>query len=264
MRTCEFCAATLLGDTTECESCGRTMLPIRTSFARDNSLQTTHIHDANTSIPIDVSYSNTLPSNMQRGRSLWAYDIRSSSQKEPAREGLFLPKTQLAEKLSTTYRRIGLLTAVMVLVVIFSSIAGFEVGRLTPVLRLVEATHATLGDLLHVQGQNFIAGGIVILSRDKSSSLTITLRPTFQTIHTKSGVQTVPNGTQGTISGNTLTLDKSGTFDITILVNENWSIGRHTIQASEQFGLLRAEISFNVLRPPHHSTTSMIIPSERI
>ncbi len=135
----------------------------------------------------------------------------------------------------------------MVLIIVFSSITGFAVGKLTPVLSLVGATHATLGDLLHIHGQNFIVGETVIFTHDSSSALDITPRSTIQTISPKSNI--VLSGTEGTISGNTLTVGKSGTFDVTISVAEKWSIGRHTIQASEQFGLLHAEISLNVLRP---------------
>ena len=150
-------------------------------------------------------------------------------------------------------RSIGLLLASMILIIVFSGITGFEVGKLTPVLRLVGATHATLGDLLHIHGQNFIVGEKVIFTRDSSSALDITPRPTLQTIPPKSGERAVFDRAEGPISENTLVVGKGGMFDATISVEKNWGIGHHTIQASEQFGLLYAQISFNVLRPAVNS-----------
>ena len=151
------------------------------------------------------------------------------------------------------HRNIGLLLASMILIIVFSGITGFEVGKLTPVLRLMGATHATLGDLLHIHGQNFLVGEKVIFTRDSSSTLDITPRPMLQTIPPERGERTVSDRAAGPVSGNTLVVGKGGMFDATISVEKNWGIGRHTIQASEQFGLLHAEISFNVLRPAVNS-----------
>jgi hypothetical protein len=129
------------------------------------------------------------------------------------------------------------------------------------------------GSVLHLHGDHFIWGGAVSLTLDKGVHLatidqtylpgsveaTATAaakqQPPSSAIATAtavaehsptnvSGQQSPESNARATFSP--IPVNFLGSFDANILVNVNWTLGKHTIHAQEQFGSRHADISFTV------------------
>ena len=146
--------------------------------------------------------------------------------------------------------------------------AGFTVWA--PVLSLSGGTDVVLGGTLHLHGRNFIPGSSVTLTLDGSIPLYYTYLHPPQRIG--GGYGTNSAVAAGMLAGlvfsssNTITTGGDGTFNASIPINLNWSLGRHTIRASESITQRSAELSFTIflagtLPQPAPSGTPSLSPT---
>ncbi len=112
----------------------------------------------------------------------------------------------------------------VVVVIIIGGILGTIFLILPPSLSL--SGNVISGGMLYVHGGNFFPGGTVVLTLDDGQVLT-------------------PVSSNGPV-----TVGGTGTFDATIAGTENWSLGQHTIHATESSGSRNGALNFT-LNPNH-------------
>ncbi len=168
----------------------------------------------------------------------------------------------------------GCLTWLIVVIlplIILASIFGVGLIVFTPTLTLSSGTNVVIGGSFHLHGSNFIQGSTVTLVLDNTIPLLFTsgLAPS-QLAYTEQSNVALGAFTQhiGQIPNpqNTVKVSGDGTFDVTITVDKSWSVGTHTIRATESFSSRSVIRSFNVSMPgqtptPTATTTPTASPS---
>ena len=149
----------------------------------------------------------------------------------------------------------GLPCGVMVLIIavicliIAGTIGGLFLG-LPPTISISGSTGVTSGGVLHLHGSNFVPGSSVTLTLDN----TIPLFATFNTApavtaHTASSALPMSLAGQFKLANSHITAGSNGTFDVTIPVSTNWSLGQHTIRAREDISSRSTVIDFRIDAP---------------
>jgi hypothetical protein len=129
-----------------------------------------------------------------------------------------------------------------------------------PALSLTGGSTVISGGILHVHGKGFLPGGRITLTLDNGLPVSsIHHNPTrvtaFNEIRGASSASTLQmllteQSVPQAASNATISVSTLGTFDATVQVSANWSLGLHTIHATESFGARTAELSFTIIAAP--------------
>ncbi len=165
--------------------------------------------------------------------------------------------------------RSGCVVWLIILIIPLLILAGtFAVGAtlLAPTLSLSGGRSVALGGSLELYGSGFIPGSTVILTLDGAIPLYYTNQQTLQRAFHRVNYRTemavdMMAQLQLPTASNTLTVGSNGTFDVTIVANEQWGAGTHTIRAAEQFTLRGATLQFTTYQS---GTTPLATPTPTI
>jgi uncharacterized membrane protein len=142
----------------------------------------------------------------------------------------------------------------LVILVILGTIGGLFFG-LPPAISLVGSSTVVSGGTLHLQGNHFVPdsnvtllldGSIPLFANGNSSSNVIARRAASNTGLSLSSLSSVAIATSNT----SLKAGGLGSFDITLPVNTSWSLGRHTIRATESIGGRSTALTFTIEAAP--------------
>jgi hypothetical protein len=128
-----------------------------------------------------------------------------------------------------------IIAAIIVPVLILLSFLGLGLTLFAPSLSLSGSTTVVQGGTFTLHGSHFIPGSSVTLTLDGTIPLYYSNRNApIEVAHTASTtMQILAMNTQLALSNNTVSVGGDGTFAVTITANPGWSIGKHTINASE-------------------------------
>src|SRR5712692_6348857 len=148
-----------------------------------------------------------------------------------------------------------LLASLVVIAVIISGLFLFR-----PDITLSGSHAVSVGDTLHLHGGGFFPGGSVTFTLDGHAPLLFVDRglPVVAAPRYSEGLvsaallQALAPGQAGQSdsSGKTANASLIGAFDVAIVVDPRWSLGSHTIRATESIagiGVRSAELAFNVV-----------------
>src|SRR6266700_1185194 len=148
------------------------------------------------------------------------------------------------------------------LIVIVAIISGLIL--LSPPAISLSGSHAvSVGDTLHLHGGGFFPGGSVTFTLDGHAPLLFVDRglpmvavPRYSEGQVSAALlQALAPGQAGQSNspGKAVNASLSGAFDVAIVVDPRWSLGSHTIRATESIagmGVRSAELAFNVVAGP--------------
>ncbi len=147
------------------------------------------------------------------------------------------------------------------LIVIAAIITGLFL--FPPAITLSGSHAVSAGDTLHLHGGDFFPGGSVTFTLDGHVPLLFVDRglPVVAVPRYSEGtgsaalLQALASGQAGQANspGKTVNASLSGAFDVAIVVDPRWSLGSHTIRATESIagiGVRSAELAFNVVAGP--------------
>ncbi|HXZ03407.1 MAG TPA: hypothetical protein VEH81_01170, partial [Ktedonobacteraceae bacterium] len=132
-----------------------------------------------------------------------------------------------------------IIAAIMVPILIILSFLGLGLTLFAPSLSLSGSTTVVQGGTFTLHGSHFIPGSSVTLTLDDTIPLYFSGRskPVQSAQITNTTMQMLAMNSQLAqqlpFSNNTVSTGGDGTFAVTITVNPGWSIGKHTITASE-------------------------------
>ena len=145
-----------------------------------------------------------------------------------------------------------LLIVTLVILVILGTFGGLFFG-LPPAISLVGSNIVVSGGTLHLQGNHFVPGSDVTLTLDNSIPLfamdngSVTAqRPASNTDLSLLQLSSVAMSTSHT----QLKAGGLGSFDVTVPVNTSWSLGQHTIRATESIGGRSTALTFTIDAAP--------------
>lgn len=144
------------------------------------------------------------------------------------------------------------LIVVVLPILLLVSIFGAGLTIFAP--SLSGSSNVAPGGFLHLHGQSFLPGDTVSFTLDGSqhlspSALAAPMPRSSLALsrNTKIGqLMQVEQLSQVPGADRTITINGNGTFDVTILVGQDWHIGQHTIRASEDFSPRNASFTFRV------------------
>jgi Viral BACON domain len=134
---------------------------------------------------------------------------------------------------------IFIIAAIMIPVLIILSFIGLGLTLFAPSLSLSGSTIVVQGGNFTLHGSHFIPGSSVTLTLDDTLPIYFSSRnlPTQSAVLAKTSMHVLmldtPLAEQPVFSNNIVSVDGDGTFAINIIANPSWSIGKHTIKASE-------------------------------
>src|SRR6266700_1179773 len=148
------------------------------------------------------------------------------------------------------------------LIVIVAIISGLIL--LSPPAISLSGSHAvSVGDTLHLHGGGFFPGGSVTFTFDGhvpllfvDRGLPVVAAPRYSKGQVSAALlQALAPGQAGQSNspGKTVNASLRGAFDVAIVVDPRWSLGSHTIRATESIagmGVRSAELAFNVVAGP--------------
>jgi Viral BACON domain len=136
-------------------------------------------------------------------------------------------------------------------ILILLSVFSLSVTIFAPQLSLNGTDSVNLGDTLHVHGRSFLANTTIRLTLDDNQLVQVASEPSTPDIVSSSSLHTQALLLSTLIStqpaANTLKTSSSGAFDANIVVNSNWSPGRHILHAQEGLTPRSATLAFTVL-----------------
>jgi len=163
-----------------------------------------------------------------------------------------------------------LIVAITIPFLIILGSIGLALTVFAPNLSLSGSADVEQGGTFTLHGNHFIPGSSVTLTLDDTLPLYFTDQnvPVQPAYATNSSMQVLAisslQAKQIPLSGNVVSAGGDGTFDVTITVDKSWSIGKHTIKATESLSHRSAELDFTV-RPssttPTPSPTGTTSPS---
>ena len=134
---------------------------------------------------------------------------------------------------------IFIISAIIIPVLIILSFIGLGLTLFAPSLSLIGSTIVVQGGNFTLHGSHFIPGSSVTLTLDDTIPIYFSSRnlPTQFAHKTNTSLEFLtldtPQTQQAVLSNNTLSVGADGTFAVTITANPSWSVGKHTINASE-------------------------------
>ena len=137
----------------------------------------------------------------------------------------------------------------VICLIIVGTIGGLFLG-LPPTISISGSTDVTSGGVLHLHGSNFVPGSSVTLTLDNTIPLFATSNTApAVTAHTASSALPMSLAGQFKLANSHITAGSNGTFDVTIPVSTNWSLGQHAIRAREDISSRSAVIDFKIDTP---------------
>src|SRR5229473_4498924 len=139
-----------------------------------------------------------------------------------------------------------LIVAILIPFIIIGSIITLGFTVFAPSLSLSGSSSVVSGGTLALHGNHFIPGSSIALTLDNSLPVFVEARPAgIQTARALSMTAAQLFAQQS--GSNTITAGGDGTFSVNISVDPNWSMGRHTIQASESITHRGAQLTFTIV-----------------
>ncbi len=144
-----------------------------------------------------------------------------------------------------------LIVAILIPVLILGSIVTLGFTVFAPGLSLSGGSSVASGGTLTINGSHFLPGSSITLTLDNSLPLSVLTQQKARqlaSVEQSRHMQGMADAQLFELSSasNTINANGDGTFSITITVNPSWSIGKHTIQASEGISHRSAQISFTI------------------
>src|SRR6266566_2856388 len=145
-----------------------------------------------------------------------------------------------------------IIAAIIVPFLIILSFLGLGLTLFAPSLSLSGSTTVVQGGTFTLHGNHFIPGSTVTLTLDGTTPLYFSSRSVpIQSAYTaNTGMQLFTMDTrlvkQLVFSNNTVSVGGDGTFAVTITANPAWSIGKHTINASESPSHRSTSLDFTI------------------
>ena len=152
----------------------------------------------------------------------------------------------------------GWVTIAVTTVVIIAGVVSALAFLLPASISLSGSSTVNSGGTLHLHGAGFFPGSRVTLTLDNGLPLTVVAPGASEeasgrgTVDATSMLQVLA-ADQLTSSGQTVQVNVSGSFDVTIAVSPSWSAGAHTIRATEYFSALdvqSAALTFTIEPKP--------------
>src|SRR5436305_4734011 len=140
-----------------------------------------------------------------------------------------------------------IITAILIPIIIIASIITLGLTLFTPSLSLSGSSSVAVGGTLSLHGSHFFPSSSVTLTLDDSTPLyVIGQRPGKQTANVVQHTLSVSAAQvySSLASTNGITVGGDGAFSINIPINASWSIGPHTIHASEALTHRSATLAF--------------------
>ena len=163
-----------------------------------------------------------------------------------------------------------IISAIIIPVLIILSFIGLGLTLFAPSLSLSGSTIVVQGGNFTLHGSHFIPGSSVTLTLDD----TIPLYFSSRSLPTQSAQRANPScefltldtplAQQSAFSNNTVSVGGDGTFAVTITANPGWSIGKHTIKASEAPTHRSTSLDFTIYlagTTPGPTTTGSMSPT---
>ena len=159
-----------------------------------------------------------------------------------------------------------LIIAILIPFVLIGSIVTLGFTVFAPVLSLSGSSSVASGGTLALHGSHFLPGSSITLTLDNSTPLFVSARPaghqgarsTTRALYMTAGQLLQP------AASHSINADGNGTFDATITVDAGWSIGQHTILASEAITHRSAQLTFTIVSggaTPTPTSTVTVTPS---
>jgi hypothetical protein len=155
-----------------------------------------------------------------------------------------------------------IIAAISIPILIILSFLGLGLTVFAPGLSLTGSTNVVQGGTFTLHGSHFIPGSSVSLTLDDTIPLYFTSRSLpGQLSYTASASMLIlrmdaQQVRQFPLSNNTVSVGSDGSFDVTITANPRWSIGNHTVKASESLTHRSAQLNFTIYLAGTTSTPS--------
>src|SRR6266566_6125971 len=163
-----------------------------------------------------------------------------------------------------------IIAAILIPVLIILSFFGLGLTLFAPSLSLSGSTSVVQGGTFTLHGSHFIPGSSVTLTLDDTIPFYFSSRsfPIQSSHKTNTSMQILTLDTQLAqrlrFSDNAVSVGGDGTFAVTITANPDWSIGKHTIQASESPTHRSTSLDFTIYMAgatPTPTTTGNVSPT---
>jgi hypothetical protein len=161
-----------------------------------------------------------------------------------------------------------LIVAILIPFIIIGSIITLGFTVFAPGLSLSGSSSVVSGGTLALHGNHFIPGSSITLTLDNSLPVFVEARPAgIQTARALSMTAAQLFAQQS--GSNTIDAGGDGAFSANISVDPNWSIGQHTIQASESITHRGAQLTFTIVSSsatptPSPTGTPTVTPSPTV
>jgi len=145
-----------------------------------------------------------------------------------------------------------LIVAILIPFIIIGSIITLGFTVFAPALSLSGSSSVVSGGTLALHGNHFIPGSSITLTLDNSLPVFVEARPagiqTARALNPARPLSMTAAQLFAQQSGsNTIDAAGDGAFSVNISVDPNWSIGQHTIQASESITHRGAQLTFTIV-----------------
>lgn len=143
-----------------------------------------------------------------------------------------------------------IVAAIVIPLLIIVSIIGLGLTVLSPTISLSGSGSVDIGGSLTVHGDHFVPGSTVALTLDGSIPMYVNNAGASQRLARRApGSLALLAAFQRPSASNTIVVGGDGTFQVHIAVDTSWTIGQHTITASETLTQRSAILTFTVLAP---------------
>ncbi len=161
-----------------------------------------------------------------------------------------------------------LIIAILIPLVLIGSITTLGLTVFAPDLSLSGSSSVASGGTLALHGNHFLPGSSITLTLDDTTPLFVEARPagiqTARALYTTSALNMTAAQLLQPAASNAINADGNGTFNVNITIDPVWSLGQHTIQASEAITHRGAQLPFTVVSggaTPTPSPTSTDTPT---
>lgn len=149
---------------------------------------------------------------------------------------------------------VALIVGLITIVILVSSIAAISLTILAPALSTLSGTTDVLpGGILPLHGDHFLPGSSASLVLDGSQPLEFidtSSSTRFAYAGSTAGLAlAATSSTRTPVAGTNVTVKNDGSFDVKISINPGWSLGQHTIRASEKVTPRSAVLTFTIHMP---------------
>ena len=161
-----------------------------------------------------------------------------------------------------------LIIAILIPFVLIGSIITLGFTVFAPDLSLSGSSSVSSGGTLALHGNHFLPGSSITLTLDGTTPLFVAAPPADRQIarSPKGALSMTAARLLQPAASNAINADGNGTFNVNISVDPGWSIGQHSIQASEAITHRGAQLTFTIVSggttpTPTSTTTATVTPS---